>query len=152
MATLLPLMEAIQRHVEKAVLACDAGGPGLPRFKLFRGERNLSESGGQQRTFDAVWEPAAVVRGPSIGAQAWDYDLTLNIEVAYDTTRSATAQMISDYDAVCDAIRASDKTTINGLGFGFFRFADAPTVQTSTADTNVVFGIFPVMCRVTVEH
>jgi hypothetical protein len=144
-------MDAIVAHVEKAVLAVDAGGPGMTRFRLYRGEGALVDAGGQQRVFDCVWSDQAT-DGPSIGAQAWDYDLIMNIEIAYDATRSAGAQMLSDYDAIRDAIRGSNKAALNALGFGFFRFDSGPTKQTSGADDNVTFAIIPVTCRVTVEH
>lgn len=151
MADYSEILSSVLHLVKKQVLKTipSKGGDhdgGKKNFRLYTGDE-IEDANKSFRLFDVV----CTEDGPEatfVHLSARDYDVPMQIEIAYSDDRHENTVAFSDFDKIYWSVMTSDKSAINALGFSYFEF-DKPTLDDVDDDEEFRFLRIPLICRAT---
>jgi len=143
-------MDAIKKHVVKSVYRTKPSHANkqLSKWKKCENNEEMEQAIGLgSRAFDVVEDDDGIELIMTCSGVD-DYDVTLNIEVAYPSIDGIKAIAFGDYTKIKGELLGSTNIELHGFNFGFFRFEE-PLIEDDDEDEYKIMTI-PLICRISV--
>ena len=147
---LFDIVEAVKKRVSKGIYKTvpSHSGKQLPKWKKYHGDMDLSNDVGlATRIFD-VQETGDALELIFSSSGVDDYDVTLEITIAYPDTTKINSVAFGDYTKIKGQLLGTTNIELADYNFGYFRFEE-PTLDESDEEPYRILTI-PLIARISV--
>jgi hypothetical protein len=150
MAKYFETVDAVKKHLVKAVYRTvpSHSGTKLPKWKLVGGNDSVTKAKGLKTRLFSVEESTDASELVFSGSGVEDYDVTIEIDIAYQNTDNLNTVARGDYTQIKGEVLGSTNIQILDTGFNCFTFQDS--ILDDADDDEYRIMTIPIVTRISV--